>query len=63
MAKTTEAQAKACKKYQQANTKLMSMRLNLTTDLDIIQRLDEVESKQGYIKALIRADIANKGHI
>lgn len=34
------------------------MGLNRKTDADILQKLSEVESKQGYIKELIRKDIA-----
>lgn len=54
---TTKAQRRATAKYQAANTKLFSIRLNLNTDDDIIKRLGQVENKQGYIKGLIRADI------
>ena len=56
---TTKAQAQASKKYQEKNTRLMTIRLNLNTDMDIIERLNQVESKQGYIKKLIREDIKN----
>ena len=56
----TKAQAEAAKKYQATNTKLMSIRLNLNTDQDIIKKLEEVGSKQGYIKELIRNDIASQ---
>ena len=55
--KTTKAQAAATKRYQEKNTKLMTIRLNLNTDQDVINRLEEVDSKQGYIKRLIREDI------
>lgn len=44
-----------------SNTKMFMIRLNLNTDSDVIKRLDEVESKQGYIKKLIRADIKAEG--
>ena len=43
--------------WNTANTKLIQLKLNLRTDSDILRRLAEVDSKQGYIKALIRADI------
>lgn len=55
--KTTEAQARATAKYQKSNTKLYTIRLNLNTDADVIEKLGKVDSKQGYIKALIRKDI------
>lgn len=54
---TTEAQKKATAKYQKTNTKLYTIRLNLNTDADVIEKLSRVDSKQGYIKALIRKDI------
>lgn len=37
------------------------LKLNKTTDADILARLEGVENKQGYVKALIRADIAANG--
>lgn len=55
----TEAQLRAGAKYDAANTRRISLKFNLKTDVDILQRLDEVESTQGYIKSLIRADIRN----
>lgn len=44
-------------KYDKANTTQVRMKLNLKTDADILEKLDSVGNKQGYIKALIRADI------
>lgn len=55
--KTTKAQLKATAKYQAANTKAYVIRLNLNTDADIIQKLEQVDNKQGYIKSLIRSDL------
>lgn len=55
---TTEAQKRAVMKYEAKNTIQVHLKLNLRTDPDIIKRLEEVESKQGYIKELIRRDIA-----
>jgi hypothetical protein len=34
------------------------MNLNHNTDADLLEKLSAVPSKQGYIKELIRADIA-----
>lgn len=51
------AQAKASAKYDKANTKGVYLKLNTKTDSDIINRLDQVDNKQGYIKELIKADI------
>lgn len=36
------------------------LKLNRNTDADILARLESVENKQGYVKSLIRADIARK---
>lgn len=44
-------------KYDAANTVQVKMKLNKKNDSDILERLEKVGSKQGYIKALIRADI------
>ena len=53
----TEAQKRAKNKYNKANTKQVILRLNLKTDADVLEKLEEVESKQGYIKELIRKDL------
>ena len=53
----TEAQKRAQEKYDSNNTIQFKMKLNGGTDKDIIDRLNEVENKQGYIKNLIRQDI------
>ena len=55
--KKTEAQLRASKKYDKEHTKQINLKLNLETDADILARLEEVASKQGYIKELIREDI------
>ena len=56
----TEAQIKAQKKYDAANTRQFHLKLNRRTDEDVLEKLDSVASKQGYIKELIRADLAKK---
>lgn len=53
----TEAQIKAQKKYDAENTKQVHLKLNLRIDEDILEKLDSVPNKQGYIKSLIRADL------
>lgn len=53
----SEAQIRASEKYDRANTIRISLKLNKTTDAEILAKLDSVDSKQGYIKALILADI------
>lgn len=57
MKKTSKAQLKAGAKYDAANTVQVKMKLNKHTDEDIINRLQSVPNKQGYIKGLIRDDI------
>jgi len=53
----TEAQIRAQKRYDAANTRQVNLKLNIRTDEDVLEKLDSVPSKQGYIKALIRADL------
>ena len=36
---------------------MICVRLSFNTDADIIKKLDEVDSKMGYIKELIRKDL------
>ena len=54
---TTTAQKKAQTKYDKTHTRSVLFKLNLTTDADILAKLDDVENRQGYIKQLIRRDI------
>ena len=55
-----EARNKAQAKYDKQHTQGLYIKLNLKTDLDIIQWLWAQSSKQGAIKNLIREDIARK---
>ena len=55
--RSTESQIKASMKYNKANTASVRLALNLKTDADIIEHLNGTGNKQGYIKALIRADM------
>lgn len=57
---TSEAKKKANARYDAAHTKQVNLKLNLRSDQDILERLAEVGNIQGYIKSLIRADIARK---
>ena len=43
--------------YDKANTLRVSVKLNKMHDEDIIKHLAKQPNKQGFIKALIRADI------
>jgi len=40
------------------HTTQIKLKLNDRTDADILARLEQVGNKQGYIKELIRADMA-----
>nr|DAJ59139.1 MAG TPA: hypothetical protein [Caudoviricetes sp.] len=44
--------------YNKGKTSTVTIRLVHSTEQDIIEKLDSVPNKNGYIKALIRADIA-----
>lgn len=48
----------AKERYDAKTAVRISLKLNKGTDADILQQLEKVPSKQGYIKSLIRADIA-----
>ena len=54
---TENRASRASMKYDRSNTTDVRIKLNNKNDADILERLQEVENKQGYIKALIRADI------
>ena len=53
-----EIQKKAQMKYDAKATKQIKLKLNITSDKDILDKLDQVDNKQGYIKELIRKDMA-----
>lgn len=59
MTKASESLKRAVAKYDRENTKQILLKLNINTDSDILEFL-EGKNKQGYIKDLIRKDIANK---
>lgn len=52
-----ECNKKAREKYHKEKTKSIAIRLMISTESDIIEKLDSVENKAGYIKKLIREDI------
>lgn len=53
----SKAQVRASAKYDKANTKQFILKLNKTTDADIMEKLATVGNMQGYIKELIRQDM------
>lgn len=57
MLMASEAKIRANNKSNKNNTTMICVRLSYNTDADIIKKLDEVDSKMGYIKELIRKDM------
>ena len=55
--KTPDYARKAVAKYDAKNAVVITLKLNRGTDADILERLNDVGNKQGYIKQLIREDI------
>ena len=49
----------AQERYDKNNTVQIKMKLNKKTDKDILDKLNSVPNKQGYIKQLIRQDMKN----
>ena len=47
-------------KFDKAHCTYVSMKLYDNTDADILEKLDSVDNKQGYLKQLIRADISKE---
>lgn len=45
--------------YNKQNMKQFKIALNINSDLDIIEKLENVDNKSGYLKKLIREDIKN----
>ena len=56
----TESSTRAQMKYDAKATTQVKMKLNLKTDADILEKLESVPNKQGYIKELIRKDIGKR---
>lgn len=58
---TKEAQTRAKAKWRKKAIMVFQVNLNRENDADIIQKLDDVPNKAGYVKGLIRDDIAKEG--
>lgn len=56
----SEASKEQQRLYDKANTVSFGIKLNRTTDADIIARLEAVGNRQAYLKKLVRADLATK---
>ena len=50
----------AQKKYDKEKTKKYTIKVIKSTESDIFQKLESVPNKAGYIKELIRRDIASE---
>ena len=57
MAINDEAQKRAAAKYNKANTKNYTLKLNRNTDADLMEWLDSIDNRNLYIKTLIRDDM------
>lgn len=53
-----ESKVRANAKYDKTHTTGVFLKLNNETDKDILERLSSVPNRQGYVKQLIRDDIA-----
>ena len=56
----SEAKKRANIKSDKKNAKYVTLKLNKNTDKDILEYLDTLDNKNGYLKNLIRQDIKNK---
>ena len=56
----TEAAKQSMLRYQKKAIKQEKFNFNVKYDADILAKLDSVPNKLGYIKDLIRADIARE---
>ncbi len=56
--KARRARQKAA--YDKTRTRGIVLKLNIRTDADILDHLDAQDNRQGYIKRLIRDDIARQ---
>lgn len=52
-----ECNIKAREKYQKNNTTSIAIRFMNNTESDLLEKLNSVDNKAGYIKRLIREDI------
>lgn len=58
----SDAQKRANAKYEREKTRSIKIKLTISTDADILAKLDAVGNKQGYIKKLIRDDLKKEGN-
>ena len=55
-----KSQTKASAKYIKNNVKRIVLNLNINTDQHMIEYMDCIENKQGYLKSLIKKDMEEK---
>lgn len=63
--KKTDAEKRAQAKYDQVHKdefKNFHLKFRIEGNEDILQKLESVENKQGYIRQLIQADIEKSGN-
>lgn len=56
----TQAQLNAQRRYQNRVIAQVLVKLHREKDVDILEKLETVESKNGYIKECIRRDLARE---
>ena len=57
MSKLRESQRRARNKWDAANTRRVYLKFSLNRDKAILDKLDSVENKIGYIRRLINKDL------
>lgn len=57
MPKASKAKLDYIAQYEAENTRQYRLRLSVKNDADIIEKLDSVPNKIGYLKELIREDL------
>ena len=57
---TSKAQIKASNKYNKENRKTFALHVNRKTESDILQALESMDNREGYLKSLIRQDIERR---
>ena len=57
----SEAKKAAKARYDAKTAKYISLKLNVNTDADMIELLQQQENVQGFIKDLIRKELKNRG--
>ena len=57
MGKASAAKLRATKKYEKANIRQILLKFHKTHEVEIIEKLDSVPSKNNYIRQLILKDL------